>query len=291
MKKLIAIILATIMMMSCVACNSEEPQDDYEIPESKATETPIEEIVAMDYNDYSVKINSLGTDYSGDLTVGLLLENKSSEKTYIFCIEDASINGIHCSTSLFTEVTPGKKANDTIGFDDELLRKYNVGDYTDIEITFSVQASNEHGNPAQKTVHIYPQGQEKSVKYTREPKSTDKVIFDNENVTAIMIGYNNTESDNIAFAIEIDLFVINKTDKTVVFESKGESINGFMIDASFMDILSPDQCSFGTIYWTEEDLKENDIATVEEIEFILSAYDSDSWGQTPFASETFKINP
>jgi hypothetical protein len=287
-KKLLAIFLTTLILLSCIACNSEESQDDYDIPESKATETPIKEIVAMDYEEYSVKINSLGTDYSGDLTVGVFLENKSSEKSYTFSVDSTSINGITCSSTLFTEVTPGRKANETINFDDELLRKYEVGDYTDIEITFNVQETNTYGNPATKTIHVYPQGEEKAVKYTRNPKSTDKVIFDNEYVTAIIINHNKTDN---YIAYEIDLFLVNKTNDVVVFESSGTSINGFMTSASSIDILNPGQCSFSTLYWTEDDLSKNDIDTIKEIEFILSARDTSSFSGKKFASETVKVTP
>ncbi|MBE6638817.1 MAG: hypothetical protein E7616_05100 [Ruminococcaceae bacterium] len=284
-----------LMLLSCVSCgaigtqngdNKNHPTDDT----NTSTEIAIDEIIVMDHSEYSLKIKTLGTDYSGNLTVGIQAENKSSSKSFTFGVENASINGITCDAILFTDVTSGNTANDTVSFSDKLLRKYNVGEYTDIEITFSVRDSNHYDEePTEKTVHIYPKGEDKAVKYTRVPQSTDTMIVDNEHVTAYII--NRTQSENDYFVYELDLFLVNKTEKAICFESEDAAINGFMSDAKILSLLTPGACTFETLYWTKEDLEKNSITKIEEIEFLLCAYDLGEWGGSPdgYAYETVKL--
>lgn len=47
-------------------------------------------------------------------TLKAQLENKSTEKTYMFSVESASINGVQCDPMFASEVAAGKKANEEI---------------------------------------------------------------------------------------------------------------------------------------------------------------------------------
>lgn len=71
-----------------------------------------------------------------------------------------------------------------------------------------------------ETIHIYPYGEDKAVKFVREAQATDNVIIDNNYITVIVTGY---EKDDI-FGYTVNLFLLNKTDKNVMFSVDEASV-------------------------------------------------------------------
>lgn len=114
-------------------------------------------------------------------TLKAQLENKSTEKTYMFSVESASINGVQCDPMFASEVAAGKKANEEINFSTDTLEENGIVEYTDIELTFKVYDSNDwSADPVGKeTIHVYPYGEENAVAFVREAQATDNVIIDN----------------------------------------------------------------------------------------------------------------
>ena len=128
-------------------------------------------------------------------TLKAQLENKSTEKTYMFSVESASINGVQCDPMFASEVAAGKKANEEINFSTDTLEENGIVEYTDIELTFKVYDSNDwSADPVGKeTIHVYPYGEENAVAFVREAQATDNVIIDNDYVTVIVTGYEDDE--------------------------------------------------------------------------------------------------
>ena len=88
-----------------------------------------------------------------------------------------------------------------------------------------------------------------------------------------------------------NIYLVNKTDVTVMFTVDNTSVNGFMIDPFWARSVLPGKCTFSTISWYTSDLESNGITTVEEIEFTLRAYDSENIFADDFVSQVFKLNP
>ena len=57
------------------------------------------------------------------------LENKSTEKTYMFSVESASINGVQCDPMFASEVAAGKKANEEINFSTDTLEENGIVEF------------------------------------------------------------------------------------------------------------------------------------------------------------------
>lgn len=64
-------------------------------------------------------------------TLKAQLENKSTEKTYMFSVESASINGVQCDPMFASEVAAGKKANEEINFSTDTLEENGIVEYAD----------------------------------------------------------------------------------------------------------------------------------------------------------------
>lgn len=169
MKKLVTLLLSLALVLSLAACGGEATPDasddapassqNEESTENDNTENQIvfEEVVAIDNAECAVKITEIDPDNMWGYTLKAQLENKSTEKTYMFSVESASINGVQCDPMFASEVAAGKKANEEINFSTDTLEENGIVEYTDIELTFKVYDSNDwSADPVGKeTIHVY----------------------------------------------------------------------------------------------------------------------------------------
>lgn len=314
MKKLVALLLALMLMLSLVACGGEtttEPaedtkpsqsenaktesdKDDSEKEESdkeeiKADDVSFTEIIAVDNEECLIKITGIDADNMWGYTLKAQLENKSADKTYMFSVDTAAINGVESDPFFAAEVAAGKKSNEEISFSGVELEENDIGDFTDIALTFRVYDSDDWmaDAVAEETIHVYPYGEDKAVKFVREAQDSDTVLVDNEYVTAIVTGY---EEDDI-WGYTVNLFLVNKTDNNIMFSVDNASVNGFMADPFWATSVAAGNCAFGSMSWDDTTLAENDITEIEEIEFEFRAYDEDNWDSDDFANETITLNP
>lgn len=257
------------------------------------TETQVnvsfEEMTVVDNEECSIIISQIEPDNMWGYTIKVKLENKSTDKEYMFSVQSAAINGVQSDPFFASSVSAGKKSNDTIQFSKSSLKGNDIGEFTDIELTFRVHDNNDWtaDEVAKETIRIYPYGEENSVLYVREPKETDTIIIDNEYVKATVIGY---EEDSI-WGYTVNLFLENKTDKEVMFSIDEVSVNGYMADPFFADSVIPGKSAFSSISWSKNTFTENSISKVEEIEFIFKAYDNSDWLADPFANENITLKP
>lgn len=314
MKKIATLLLVIAMLLSLAACGGESTNssgtnevntagtsnnadqstsskdDEAKHDEKTENEITFTEMLAVDNEECSIKITGIDEDNMWGYTLKVLLENKSADKTYMFSVESAAINGVQCDPFFASEVASGKKANDDISFyaDDE-LEKNGIGEYTDVELTFRVYDSNDWSadDVAKETVHIYPYGEDKAAKFVRQAQASDNVIIDNDYVTVIVTGY---EEDEI-WGYTVNLFLLNKTDKDIMFSIDEASVNGFMADPFFAKSVLAGKCAFGSVSWSDTTFEENGIIEVESIEFIFRAYDINNWSGDDFANETIILNP
>ena len=166
--------------------NNSEEKESKENPSSK--DITFEKMVAIDNDECSITINEIDeSDVFGFFNLKASFDNKSAEKTYMFSVETAYINGVKADPLFATEVNPGKKANEDISFNRSVLEENGIVDFTDIEITFEVYNTDDYeDHVAKETIHIYPYGEENASKFTREAADTDTVLADDENVTIIL---------------------------------------------------------------------------------------------------------
>ena len=135
--------------------------------------------------------------------------------------------------------------------------------------------------------HVYPFGKDNAIAYVREPQGTDNTIIDNEYVTVIVTGY---EHDDI-FGYTANLFLVNKSDKEIMFSANDVSVNGYMMDPFYATSVIPGKCMFSSMSWLDSTFDENGITEVEEIEFTFRAHDSNDFTSDDFANELITLNP
>ncbi len=300
MKKITAMLLTFALALSLAACSLEVEQDGINgnsqqgnsSQNSGKTETnkiTFTSMTVVDNEECAIKITGIDPDNLWGYTLKVQMENKSVDKTYMFSVQSAAVNGIQSNPFFATEIAAGKKANEEISFDDGELKKLGVGDFTDIELTFRVYDSNDWtaDEVTLETVHVYPYGEEKATKFVRTSQASDNVVIDNEYVTVTVTGY---EKDSI-WGYVVNLFLVNKTNKEVMFSVDEASVNGFMADPFFATTVISEKCAFVSLDWANSTLEDNGITEVEEIEFLLTAYDANDWFADKFAKEIITLHP
>ena len=256
---------------------------------NEEVEIAFEELTVIDNAECVIKITGINPENIWGYSLDVYLENKSAEKTYMYSIRGASVNGVESDPLFASEVASGKKANETISFSDSELRENGIDKFTDIELFFYVYDSNDWGAEpvAEKSVHVYPYGEDKAETFIREVQSTDNVIIDNDNVRVIVTGY---EEDDI-WGYTVNLFLENKTDKEVMFSVDEVAVNGYMADPFFASTVLPGKCKFTSMSWSDTSFEENNITEVEEIEMVFRAYNSEEFMADDYARETIVLNP
>lgn len=285
MKKIATLVLMFTMLLSITFYGEETAKAE----EKTENEITFSEMVAVDNEECSIKITGIEEDNIWGYTLKVLLENKSVDKTYMFSVETAAINGVQCDPFFATEIAAGKKSNSEITFINDQLKENGITKYTDIELTFRVYDSNDFTADAvaRETIHIYPYGEDKAEMFVREAQDSDNIIIDNDYVSVIVTGY---EKDGI-WGYTVNLFLLNKTDKNVMFSVDEASVNGFMEDPFYAELVSSGKCAFSSMSWPSSIFEENDITEVETIEFNFRAYDSDDLFGNDFANEMITLNP
>lgn len=314
MKKIATLLLALVMLLSFAACgldlvpkdilpanetksaDSTQTQDDpvAAAPAPEGTrealgEASVPEMVAVDNDECTITITGVEEDSIWGYTVKLLLENKSADRTFVFTAENAAINGVECDPILYAEVTAGMKKNDELSISEDVFKDNGIKNYTDIELGFRVYDSDDWSadDVANETIHLYPYGEDKAETFVREAQPTDNVIVDNDNVTVIVTGY----EDDPIWGYTVKLFLLNKTDKKIMFTADDVSVNGFMADPFFAATVYPGKCAFKELTWMDSTFEENGITTVEEIRMTFRAYDYDNWFGDDLANEAVTLNP
>lgn len=112
-----------------------------------------------------------------------------------------------------------------------------------------------------------------------------QVLADNEDVTFTVTG---VDAENI-WGYTLNVFIENKTDKTLMFSVDSVSVNGFMCDPFWACEVAPGMKANEEISFSESDFEKNGIETVTEITFTLRVYDSNDWTDSDILNKTFTI--
>ena len=286
MKRIFSFFTVFVLLFSLSACKESNTSQSKEETKSKAS---VEETVLIDNDECLVKVKGVDEDAALGFSVVLYLENKSKDKTYMFSVDNASVNGVDSDPLFAVELPPESKSNESFAFMDSSLEENGITKYTDIKIDFSVSDSDDWlAEPvAQKTVHLYPYGKENAQKFEREALDSDIVIVDNDIASVVATGF---EEDEI-FGYTAKLYLVNKTDKELMFTFEDVTVNGYKADPHFARSVTPATTAFASVYWSEEAFEENGIKDVEKIKFLLKAYDINDILADDLISEKAELNP
>lgn len=303
LKRILISVLSLIMVFSFTACSSAPVQNsspnteaaaNEQVPaqtsEAVETEAPVifEEITLVDNEYCTFKITAIDAKNMWGYTLKAFLENKT-DLELMFALENVSVNGFMCDPFWAAVVTPGMKANEQISFASEAFELNSITQVTDIDFSLKVYDYNEWTEDylVNETFTIYPAGEDAMQPFVRTAQDGEIVLFDNENCTMIITGF---DPENF-WGYTLNVYLENKTDKNLMFSINEASVNGFMCDPFWADVVSGGKRSNTTISWMSEDFETNGITEVETLTLPITVYDADDWTSDYLIDDTFTVTP
>lgn len=325
MKKICALMGVMLMLLALSACGSETestaapavtqvPAAEETVVPTRATEPPLEEVpfeevTIVDDENCTVKITEMVfNNERQEVVLNVFLENKSPDKTYVFDAQTVSINGLQVNMDIMEETPPegvkiynGNDAELSAGVKANLhlaIRKYGpnyspqeIWNCTDIRLAFRVYADHDwKATVASGNARIYPYGEDNATKYTRQSKDTDKILMDNDLLTVIATGYEDTRNEEYG-GYRVNLFVVNKSEKTITLWSDKISVNGSELPfSSFKTVVGAGECGYDYVDLWNDELANMEISDVESVEVEFDVYlggDAEwEWNTEELASES-----
>lgn len=106
----------------------------------------------------------------------------------------------------------------------------------------------------------------------------EQVLINNESVTFKVTDA--PEKDEIWGQL-IDVYLENKTDKTLMYSLENVSVNGYMVNVLFATEVTGGKKENTSITIFSDDLDKNKIDKIETITFTLRIYDANDWEADP----------
>ena len=306
MKKISLLFLACLLVFSLAACGGSPaassgttaaPQDT-SAPETGAPDTtaqtdapeiPVfEEVVIVDDESCTFRITGIEEDSLWGYTLKAYLENKT-DLDLMFSLSDVSVNGFMCDPLWAATVSAGMKSNEEISFPAQSFTLNGITSVTDITFTLDIYDSSDWtaDHLVSDTFTIYPQGEAAVQTHQRTPVEGELVLFDDGNCAMIVTGF---DPDNI-WGYTMNVYLENKTDKTLMFSVDDAPVNGFMCDPFWAETVAPGKRSNTAISWLEEEFETNGIANVESLTLPITVYDANDLEANHLIDETFTVNP
>lgn len=243
-------------------------------------------------NEYcTFKIIDIKDDTTWGLTINVYCENKTADKKLMFSADDVVINGYMVESLWAEEITPGKKSNEKITFISSELEDIGLTTADQLIFTLRVYDSDDWSADAfvEETFTVYPIGLTAGqiVVPQRKTTKTEQVVVDNADITFIIYG---SEIDDI-WGYTLHAYIENKTDKHLMFSWDDVSVNGFMVTSLWAADVAPGMRSYTDILFAESDFADNNITTVEEIEYTLNVSNAKDWLSDAIFNQTFTYKP
>ncbi|MGI6510318.1 MAG: lipoprotein [Erysipelotrichaceae bacterium] len=286
MKKITILTIALMMTLSLSACGKKTIPDGNVNQNNEIVFTAFD---AIENENCLIRIKEIYPENKNGFTIKIECENKSKDKNYIFSIASSAVNGIQYYPYTYLEVASGQTLDIDVSFTTKEFIGYEIDNFTDIEITFYVYDSSDlnYKPIVYETIHIYPYGEDKAVKYVREPQKNDNVIIDNEYATVIVTGYNPDGKNGYT----VNLFLINKTDDSLMYSVEELSINGYEIAFFYADSVFGGNCYISFISIIPELLEEKNITEVETIKIRFRVFNIDSQNSIDYANDIIVLKP
>ncbi len=242
----------------------------------------------IDADGVKFEITGIDPDDFWGYTANVYLEN-NTDKTLMFAIDEASVNGVMSDPFWASEVAPGKKSNESISWSSTSFKEAGIEAVTAIEFILRVYDSDDYSadDLVNDVFTIYPLGEENAMNVVRTSSPDDLVLFENDDCKMTIIGF---EEDDI-FGYEVKTYLENKSDKKLLFSIDEGSINGFMADPFWGTSVMPGKVEYSDISWTKSTFEDNKIEEVESIELHIKVRDYDDYSAEYFVDDTFTVEP
>ena len=301
MRKLLALALAAMMLLTFAACGGEAPAPETAAPVTEApavTEAPIQEETAAPTDAPAAEIpdTMLVDDENCSFSVSLASENahlgmtldalcvNKTDRTVMFTWNTVSVCGYLYDPLWSQEVGPGETVTSTVYIDTWVLEQYGITALDEIQFTLYIFDTEDFmAQPLVNEVFtIYPTGLDAaSMVYPRRATVDGEQVFTAENgLDFIIEGF---QDDGQLYTLRC--YVGNGTDTALLYAWEDVTVNGDPIDPMWAIEIPAGKQTYSDIIFFHSDLLENEITDVEQIAFRLNITNPET-GETVL-DETF----
>jgi len=275
----ILVICLCLILVGCSGENSKENKK--EDKKENKNEAQITEQVIYEKND--IKVIAKSIEYDGYIgpSIKLYVENNSSKDITVQC-DIFSINDLMINTIFSMDVAKGKKANDELFISKEELEISKIDTFKEIEFDIEIIDPNTWDTiDTKKNVVL----ETDATSYVQKYEPEGKLVLE---LNGVKIYAEKVDTKNSVWGMDVYFYVENNSNDNVTIQAEDVSVNGYMIDPTFSVDLPVGKKAYTSMSFFEEDLKDNDIKSIEEIELVFDVWHMDTWDDL-FKSKTIKI--
>lgn len=125
---------------------------------------------------------------------------------------------------------------------------------------------------------------EKKPEEKKSVEIEEKVIFEQDNIVITSKGI---ESD--IFGTSLKILIENNSNKNLIFQTKNESVNGFMAETLFSEEVASGKKSNASITFTSNGLEDFGLSTLANMEFSFHIFEAENW-ETYLDSDVISID-
>lgn len=258
------------------------------VPERASADS--DTVIVSDGNFKFICLGVVYDDFWDDYYLDFYCEN-NSDSTMYFIGDEFSLNSYMIMGYLSVILQPGMRGYGQMGIWDSDMTDTGSTSVDEVRFLYKIADYDDYYSDtpaASGYVSVYGAGKNASnVQYpARRTGERETVLYDNDQFTVIMI---DTEVDDF-WGFMCNYYIENKTDKPLYFSFEDISVNDFMCDTWDSESVSGHQKLYGEFHFSDEFLKENQIAVVDKVEGTFKVTE-DSWYMDSIFSETFSYNP
>jgi hypothetical protein len=276
---------SSVADISPTSTNQQFPTPTIEI---KPTATPenivnVEEKVILENGGVVITLKSLSIDDLFGPTLDILIEN-NSEKDIVVQTRNSVINDVMIDALFSSEVAAGKKANDGITFMASDLQKADIKTIKNFEFSIIIIDAGSFDTIYESDTIDIPTSADPA--YVQNFDDSGFVALDKNDIKIVI---KKLDSEDSFWGADIYVFIENNSGKDVTIQLRDVSINGFMVEPIFSSDVLAGKKAFDTITFLESDLADNNIESIDNLEFSFHIFDTKTWN-TIYDSDVIKVD-
>lgn len=267
MKRFLAIFMAVLMLAMLCACSGDkaeqttssttEEKQDEQIELGESGERILEGTGTL-YEDeaLSLTLRKAEIDSLSDYNWSVTLVNRSDEDL-IFTVDNVYVNNVLFDPNWAVKVEVGDSLDDNLIWSSPEMTARDITEVTRVDLTLRV--TSESGKEyARVDLTNYPSGRSADFTRSRSAQTTDITVLDNESYQVLIVG---DDADN-RWGFALELYLDNRTEKTVVFSAENVTVNGAASDPQWRCELPAGKRAYSEAVWFDADLNDEDVSTI-----------------------------
>lgn len=252
-------------------------------PTQETADLAVEERVLLEQDGVRITLKAFEESFMGP-EFKVLIENDSDTGVTVQA-RNASINGVMLETMFSADVEPGKKANSAISFLSAELEQAGIETVKDVELAFHISNAETWETVFDSELITFSTNADPG--FAQVYNDAGEVLYNENGFRVVLQG---VDSESNFMGTDVLVYVENLSASSLTVQTRSVSVNGFMIEPVFSCEVGSGKRAYDAIMLLQSFLDENGITSVDEMEFSLHIFDTQTMAtvaETDAMSVTF----